>query len=972
MARYESFSDDAEYADDKEEEPNGSNSHGRTTPSGSNSHGRVSPSGSSKPGLKPATPKGRRARLKEADYGEDDSGEERHVDAAPSSMPFPGKPAETAPATIGRMRSFGDGDEAALTDFSGEVSPNEQDFVNRGRHMPHSKTKRWRQKVISNIKQPWQRSQQMPSWDNVRTVELKEEESHAEHHDLLQQLTPFQRWLWDAQGWVSSSLLGFLCFLTYVFIEVGIGGLSSLRFGFCIGEAFRPEPHCPLGHWVSWEASGGASGELLGFLVSVSLGTAYAACSAKLMQFAPAASGSGIPEVKTILNGFVLQDVLTFRTLIIKIPGLVLAVASGMALGHEGPMIHIACCWAQLLTRFFPQFKNESRRRELFSAAMAAGVGVAFGSPVGGVLFSLEESSTFPSRTLLRAFIASVMATLLLTLSNLTGTEKGITMFTVHWTDTPHPSEYIMFVLLGLTGGLVGAAFNSLNIRWNAFRKLKKYKEFVLPIHEVTLIAFLTLCTSWWLPFTRYLNPEVIHALFDNCVELDNEWTRRGKLQVELGVCQKDGKPAEATTTFLIQLGLAAVIRFFQTALTIGLGCPAGLFVPSLFIGACLGRCMGCALKAMNTVHHLFSHNIDPGVYSMVGAAAVLAGVTRMTISLVVIMLELTDSLDYVVPFMLAVLVARTTGNALTEAIYDLQIMAKGYPYLHEEIEHTYSERCSDVMETGLIKIETTLEPRLVDLRVMLRAFSFQGFPVVEDGRFLGYVRRRQLEQLLLHLERFREEEEEVSFEELVPFIDSRVMRMVPDAPLSQVHQVFKQLGISHIFVVGQSTESPGAGNDYLLGVLSKKSFLKFLRDGRVALPEDADLPLGRHGRVGTWRFAYGRALRASTAEHVSAKELTVAARMSPRSIKMADKLSSRSNAARTQPRSVAEQGGPDESQETYPLSPEGDRTTNKEGAGGNAGRQSKTSQRTKSQGAEDPASPNSVKSESTHLTADM
>mmetsp|Transcript_25161 Transcript_25161/g.57831 ORF Transcript_25161/g.57831 Transcript_25161/m.57831 type:complete len:922 (-) Transcript_25161:58-2823(-) len=857
-----------------------------------------------------------RSRPTQDDHGGNSPRRRSRSDDSPHSTPngSENRTQELAATRIGRSTSFGDAaeDAVALTDLSGtEGSPI--------RLASRIKSQQWRAKVISNIKQPWQRPQQMPSWDSVRTVELKEREhlsspARVETH----QFSAFGRWWWEAQGWVLASVIGFLCFLTYVCIEVGIGGLSSLRFGRCEDGLFKPEPHCPLGRWTAWEKSG----PTIGFMVSVSLGTAYAACSATLMQFAPAASGSGIPEVKTILNGFVLPDVLTFRTLIIKIPGLILSVASGMALGHEGPMIHIAVCWAQLLTKFFPQYKNEAKRRELFSAAMAAGVGVAFGSPVGGVLFSLEESSIFPSRTLLRSFIASVMATLLLTISNLTGTEKGITMFSVQWTDTPHPSEYIMFVLLGLTGGLVGAAFNFLNIRWNAIRKMKSYKAKVAPVPEVTLIAFITLCTSWYLPFTRYLNPETIHALFDNCVEPTSAtgWTRRGQLQFELGVCTDAGRPAEATATFLVQLGLAAVIRFVQTAMTIGLGCPAGLFVPSLFIGACLGRCMGGTLKAMNTVHDLFSHDIDPGVYAMVGAAAVLAGVTRMTISLVVIMLELTDSLDYVVPFMLAVLVARTTGNALIEAIYDLQIIAKGYPYLHEEIHDSYNERCCDVMETGLIKIDASLFPRLVDLRVMLRAFTFQGFPVVDGARFLGYVRRKSLQQLILHLEHFREEDEEVSLDDLYPFIDSMVMRMVPDAPLSQVHQVFKQLGVSHIFIVGQVPEAQNSGNDNLLGILSKKSFLRFLRDGRVALVrEDADLPAGRQGCIGPWRFAYSRALRASTAEHVCAQELAWAKNMSPRSIMLADQASRKQKyAGRPSTSTVAE-----EPSEADPLSPD-------------------------------------------------
>lgn len=685
---------------------------------------------------------------------------------------------------------------------------------------------KWRREVVSSLKRPWKRQQQPPSWDSVRTVELHEEEQlvHAEK----QSQDCMGRALWTMQGWLMPMSVGACCFLSYLLIEVGIGALSSLRFGYCRDKPFRPEGHCPEGAWTEWGTGA------LGFLASVSLGTAMAGASALLVvRFAPAASGSGIPEVKTILNGFVLPEVATARTLCIKMPGLVLSVASGMALGHEGPMVHVGVCWAQLLSRLSQQYQHEGKRRELYSAAVAAGVSVAFGTPVGGVLFSLEEVSThFPSRTLLRAFIASVVATLLLSVVNLAG-EEHLTLFTVRYTATCHPSEYVIFALLGITGGLVGALFNSANIRWNAFRMRPAYKKRVGPVAEVVVIAFLTLLTSWPLALTRPLSPDAIHAMFDTCDP--KQWeTRRGRLQVEVGLCTPDGNQTLADAQLLTMLGGAAAIRWCQMALTVGTACPAGLFVPSLFIGACLGRCTGGAVKAINANVRFFSHFIDPGVYSMVGAAAVLGGVSRMTISLVVIMLELTGGFDYVVPFMLSVLLAKAVGDAVNESIYDLQIVLKGYPFLHEELDITFTERCCDVMVTGLTCVDMRLRPRLNDLKAMLSAHTYRGFPIVDGEHFVGYARRSRLEALVVRLKgEGRHDFGQVTAEEMMPCMDSTVMRMVPDAPLSQAHQVFKQLGCQHIFVVG--TAGPASEtNDALLGILSKKSFLRFLKDGRV------------------------------------------------------------------------------------------------------------------------------------------
>ncbi|CAG8699221.1 15570_t:CDS:2, partial [Racocetra fulgida] len=70
-----------------------------------------------------------------------------------------------------------------------------------------------------------------------------------------------------------------------------------------------------------------------------------------------------------------------------------MVVAAGMTLGKEGPFVHIACCIGNILSRMFNKYnKNEGKRREILSASAAAGVSVAFAAPIGGVLFSLEES----------------------------------------------------------------------------------------------------------------------------------------------------------------------------------------------------------------------------------------------------------------------------------------------------------------------------------------------------------------------------------------------------------------------------------------------------------------------------------------------------------------------------------------------------------------------------------------------------
>lgn len=118
----------------------------------------------------------------------------------------------------------------------------------------------------------------------------------------------------------------------------------------------------------------------------------FAFIAARLVKsFAPYAAGSGISEIKCIIAGFVMKGFLGAWTLLIKSITLPLAIGSGLSIGKEGPSVHFAVCTGNVISRFFGKYKqNASKTREVLTATAAAGVAVAFGSPIGGVIFSLE------------------------------------------------------------------------------------------------------------------------------------------------------------------------------------------------------------------------------------------------------------------------------------------------------------------------------------------------------------------------------------------------------------------------------------------------------------------------------------------------------------------------------------------------------------------------------------------------------
>jgi chloride channel 3/4/5 len=105
------------------------------------------------------------------------------------------------------------------------------------------------------------------------------------------------------------------------------------------------------------------------------------------------AAGSGIPEIKTILSGFVIPHFLDLKVLIVKAVGATFIVATGACLGKEGPFVHISTCVAWLVAQWFPKYRENGRKlREILSAGCSSGLSVAFGAPIGGVLFSYEVS----------------------------------------------------------------------------------------------------------------------------------------------------------------------------------------------------------------------------------------------------------------------------------------------------------------------------------------------------------------------------------------------------------------------------------------------------------------------------------------------------------------------------------------------------------------------------------------------------
>ncbi|QSL64246.1 hypothetical protein MERGE_000402 [Pneumocystis wakefieldiae] len=543
---------------------------------------------------------------------------------------------------------------------------------------------------------------------------------------------------YDIQVWIIITIVGILIGLNATFIGITTKWLSDIKLGYCSSAWYLSQEFCLCEDWHSW-----SSFSPFNFFYYIIFSAFFSFLSAFLVQsYAPYAAGSGISEIKCIVGGFVMKGFLGFWTLLVKSVGLILVIASGLSVGKEGPFVHVALCIGHLITKFFEKYKIHSAKlREIYSACSAAGVAVAFGSPIGGVIFSFEEiSSHFPMKTMWRSFFCALVAIAVLSTMNPFRTGQ-LVMFQVHYNRSWHFFEIIFFTILGLFGGLYGAFVIKWNLRFQAFRR---HYLSSFAVSEATIFAIITAILSYSNAFLKIDMTESMKILFRECSDdLDYD-----------GICKNSSQ-----ARIIISLIIATVIRTCLIIVSYGLKIPAGIFVPSMAVGATFGRFLGIFVSAFHKKFPnfiLFSacqqdvHCITPGTYAFLGAAATLSGIMHITVSVVLIMFELTGALTFILPTMIVVGITKTVSDHFrTGGIANRMIWINGFPYLDSK-EHYFGIPVEDIMTQNLIVIPSN-GLSLQELETILNS-NVKGFPVVTDREsmlLLGFVKSNYLQRVL-------------------------------------------------------------------------------------------------------------------------------------------------------------------------------------------------------------------------------
>ncbi|CAK9103580.1 Chloride transport protein 6 (Chloride channel protein 6) (ClC-6), partial [Durusdinium trenchii] len=391
------------------------------------------------------------------------------------------------------------------------------------------------------------------------------------------------------------------------------------------------------------------------------------------------------------------------------------------------------------------------------------------------VLFALEEGASFWSpQVLLQALFCSSVSALTLNFflggfdSLGFGTLGALGVLTFGSYFQSDATSYRIWELpfffgVGILGGLVGATFNALNVPLTIWRQwcvgaggTRRFFE-VMTVTAVISTAFVFLPAV----MRQCVVPDVIsdqHGDLKLICDASSE-SRQNSIESALGLFMTPSEDAikvlfhDPAAFHPLYLALFAALYFFMACWTYGLGVPSGLFVPSLLTGAALGRLLGEGLQAVCSRGQGGPglHVSSPGVYALVGAAASLGGMARITISLAVILVEATGNTQFSIPIIFAVLTSKAVGDCFNRGIYDIHIHLKKLPFLEAPTEvECHKQLVSSVM-TQDVRTVFPVES-VARLKDLLGRNSHGAFPVVDSSssfRFQGMLSRSALQSAL-------------------------------------------------------------------------------------------------------------------------------------------------------------------------------------------------------------------------------
>ncbi|MBD8158924.1 H(+)/Cl(-) exchange transporter ClcA [Pantoea agglomerans] len=341
-------------------------------------------------------------------------------------------------------------------------------------------------------------------------------------------------------------------------------------------------------------------------------------------RFAPEAGGSGIPEIEGALEE--LRPVRWWRVIPVKFFGGMGTLGAGMVLGREGPTVQLGGNIGRMVIDILGMRSNEARHTLLATGA-AAGLAAAFNAPLAGILFIIEEMRPqfrYNLISIKAVFTGVIMASIVFRCFN--GEQAVISVGKL--ADAPVQTLWL-YLVLGMIIGMVGVLFNRLIfITQDLFARFYAGKTARVVLAGALLGGGCGILALLFAPGAgggSELIPQAVHGVFP--------------------------------FTLLLIIFL---VRLVTTLLCFGSGAPGGIFAPMLALGTLLGTAFGVAMSDLFPFYHL-----EAGTFAIAGMGALFAASVRAPLTGIVLVLEMTDNYQLILPMIITCLGATLLAQFL-------------------------------------------------------------------------------------------------------------------------------------------------------------------------------------------------------------------------------------------------------------------------------------------------------------------
>jgi len=367
-------------------------------------------------------------------------------------------------------------------------------------------------------------------------------------------------------------------------------------------------------------------------------------------KFAPYSRGSGIPQVMAAVDlaspGYInkVNKLLSLRVIFIKVISSIVMVLGGGAIGREGPTIQIAGSVFRLVNKWLPPWWPKISKKNMIMTGSAAGLAAAFNTPLGGIVFAVEELT----KTHISYFKTALFTAVII--SGLTAQGLLGPYLYLGYPNVSGLSWYIFLVvvLVASISGLGGAYMSSVILRLFKWKKTFKFKY--------QTILFVIGAAMIMAAIAFFINHQVLGS---------------GK---ELMTSTLFSDTNKVTEWYMPILRMAGPVLSFTT------GAAGGVFAPSLSAGASIGSVVSGWLELSSA---------DTNLIILAGMVGFLTGVTRTPFTSAILVLEMTDRHNVIFHLMLAGMVASIAALLIDKHSFYDHLKTQYIHDLHHEDEVT-------------------------------------------------------------------------------------------------------------------------------------------------------------------------------------------------------------------------------------------------------------------------------------------